>query len=494
MTPTKDNYDTKITISASQKSTTNNGVFEGWGTALCWWANRIGYSDELAQKAADLFYGQDGLQFNIMRYNIGGGDDPSHHHITRTDSEVPGWLVLDETGKPKYVYDADYNQLNVLKRCYENAGKTAYVEAFSNSAPYFMTISGCASGASDKTNNENLKEECYGEFAKYLADVCLYMNNEMGIHIDAISPMNEPNPTTGYWRALSPKQEGCHVAPGEHQSAVIVETAKAFDAAGLPNVIVIGCEETSTLHTITSYKSFTPDALKEVDRVSTHTYDTAKIKELGALRQEEGFNLWMSEVDGGSVSGEKAGEMGCALWMAEKIITDINALSPSAWVMWQVIDNHISKGGHNGNKDSGMPNINGGYWGAAVANHDTGEIVLTQKYYAIGQFTRYIHPGSTLITTGDASTLVAYDAAGKTLTIVAVNTKGKDKDFYFEFDGYRAEGEAAVIRTSGSLKDGESWAELPKVETLGNGLAYTLKGNSITTFVIENVTELEMNR
>ena len=35
----------------------NTRPFEGWGTALCWWANRIGYSDELAQKSADLFFG-----------------------------------------------------------------------------------------------------------------------------------------------------------------------------------------------------------------------------------------------------------------------------------------------------------------------------------------------------------------------------------------------------------------------------------------------------
>ena len=69
----------------------NQGVFEGWGSSLCWWANRVGYSDVLAQKAAELFYGKDGLGLNIMRYNIGGGDDPTHTHITRTDSEVPSF-------------------------------------------------------------------------------------------------------------------------------------------------------------------------------------------------------------------------------------------------------------------------------------------------------------------------------------------------------------------------------------------------------------------
>ena len=46
----------------------------------------------------------------------------------------------------------------------------------------------------------------------------------------------------------------------------------------------------------------------------------------------------MSEVDGGDTSGFNAGEMGAALWLANKIIFDINGLLPAAWVLWQVID------------------------------------------------------------------------------------------------------------------------------------------------------------
>ena len=68
-------------------------IFEGWGTSLCWWANRIGYSDTLAQQSADLFFGPDGLRMNIMRYNIGGGDNPTHTYIARIDSAAPGLLA-----------------------------------------------------------------------------------------------------------------------------------------------------------------------------------------------------------------------------------------------------------------------------------------------------------------------------------------------------------------------------------------------------------------
>ena len=69
----------------------------------------------------------------------------------------------------------------------------------------------------------------------------------------------------------------------------------------------------------------------------------------------------MSEVDGGDVAGSNAGEMGAALWLANKIVSDINGLLPSAWVLWQVIDSHICSDGFMGNKDSGKRDYTGGY-------------------------------------------------------------------------------------------------------------------------------------
>ena len=110
-----------IVVSPDDTYAINNGVFEGWGTSLCWWANRVGYSDSLAQQCADTFFGDDGLRLNIARFNIGGGDDPSHNHITRTDSNMPGYTEY-KNGQVTYNWNADANQRNVLKRCIEAAG------------------------------------------------------------------------------------------------------------------------------------------------------------------------------------------------------------------------------------------------------------------------------------------------------------------------------------------------------------------------------------
>src|SRR3712207_8327498 len=53
--------------------------FEGWGTSLVWFANATGdYPDEVKEELADLVFGDDGLNLNIARYNIGGGRSEEH--------------------------------------------------------------------------------------------------------------------------------------------------------------------------------------------------------------------------------------------------------------------------------------------------------------------------------------------------------------------------------------------------------------------------------
>lgn len=474
-----------VSISPLKASTMNDGIFQGWGTSLCWWANRVGYSDELAQQTADLFFGDDGLRLNIMRYNIGGGDDPTHNHITRTDSAVPGWLVWDEEAQDYvYDYDADKNQLNVLERCVEAAGDNAIVEVFSNSPPYFMTVSGCSSGGFD-SNVNNLKDECYEDFAEYLAHVTNYIQNEMDIEVTSVSPMNEPN--TNFWGANSPKQEGCHFDEGESQSRIIELTYEALQQYDLPNVMVVASDETSTELQINEYNAYSDKAKEYLGRINTHTYNPTKIGELGQLARDEGFLMWMSEVDGNGMAGTNAGEMGAGLWLGEKIINDINALDPAAWVLWQVIDKHISEEGYNGRQDSGMIDITQGFWGTAVADHDNQDVILTQKYYSFGQFTRYIRPGMTIIQCGGDS-LAAYNPETKELVVVALNKSDKDRNMNYDLSQMESVGrKVQAIRTSGTIEDGEHWAQLEDFGAYEDGFVAELKANSITTFIVSGV-------
>ena len=485
------NADETVRIIKENASTFNNGKFQGFGTSFCWWPNRLGYSEILSEKSATAFYDKNsGLGLTIIRYNIGGGDDPTHDHITRTDSKVPGYAVnpnYDESTQTytwDYDWTKDFNQRNVLLKALEKNKEEIIVEAFSNSPPYFMTYSGCSSGANYAWEN-NLKIDAYDSFAKYLADVSEHFKNEWNVNFQSISPMNEPY--TMYWSAYSTKQEGCHFDQGDSQSNIIIKLKKALDEKGLSDIQISATDETSIDTQLSSYKYLKDEAKNIVTRIDTHTYGGQRRFDLRTLAETEGKNLWMSEVDGGDMAGSNPGEMGAALWLANRIILDLNGLRPSSWVLWQVIDNHICKDGYDGKQDTGMVDLNGGYWGVAVADHDNNEIILTQKYYAFGQFTRYIRPGYTIITGGDNS-VAAYDSEGKKLVIVATNTNGEDKSVDFNLESFSAVGsKVKVIRTSGSVSNGEKWAELDPIDTYGKGFIGTLKANSVTTYIVEGV-------
>lgn len=97
------------------------GEFEGWGTSLCWWANRLGYDTTMTNKAAEAFFDKEkGLGLNIGRYNVGGGDNTGGTPlVTPNDAaqvfgveKKPG--VLSYTGSSMEVKKGESRFENVL--------------------------------------------------------------------------------------------------------------------------------------------------------------------------------------------------------------------------------------------------------------------------------------------------------------------------------------------------------------------------------------------
>ncbi len=471
---------TVVSISPYSTSLVNDGVFEGWGTSLCWWANRVGYSDSLSQQTADLFFGDDGLRMNIARFNIGGGDNPSHDHITRTDSNMPGYTVYNN-GNVTYNWNADANQRNVLMHAIKSCSTDLIVEMFSNSPPYYMCKSGCSTGNTNPGAN-NLKDDCYDDFAAYLAEVCKHYKEDWGVTINSVEPLNEPY--TNFWGANSAKQEGCHFDIGNSESTIILELQKAMAQRGMGDVILCGTDETSIDTQIDAYKALSGDAKNAISRIDTHTYGGSKRTELYETAVSAGKNLWMSEVDGAGTAGKNAGAMSGGLWLAQRMIDDCNGLRCSAWILWQAIDKHICAAGYNGKKDSGMIDTNTGFWGLAIADHDKDTIILTKKYYAFGQLSRYIRPGSMLLPSSGSS-LAAYDPNTHQLVIAAINTSGGNSDISFDLSQFADIGDSVqAIRTSNS----ENWAQLSPIAVNGMSFSATMPANSITTYIIDDVT------
>ena len=137
-----------------------------------------------------------------------------------------------------------------------------------------------------------------------------------------------------------------------------------------------------------------------------------------------------------------------------------------------------------GNKDTGAPDINNGYWGIAFADHDNEEILLTKKYYCYGQFSRYIRPGDTILHTTNKS-LGAYNKKDNKLTLVAVNDKNRKKQITIDITDFKNNGIIEVIRTSGDMNSGENWAKVDEIVFNSPIITLELKANSVTTFIIK---------
>ena len=434
-------------------------------------------------------------------------------HINRSDSEVPGYCcdvtkitdkhtlhwyneyfdrVDEECGYAwNYNWDADRKQMNMTKAIAKEKGPEFIAEAFSNSPPYFMTNSGCTSGATDSSQN-NLRDDSYNAFAKYLADVIAHINEEdNGITFTSATGMNEPY--ADYWGANSNKQEGCHVDQGYAQSRIIEALNWNLQDKGVTNCIVSGTDETSIDTAIDSYNALTDGGKNTISRIDTHTYGGTKRYELCQLAENEGKNLWVSEVDGDFTAGTDAEEMSAALGLAQHIIIDLNWLKPSAWILWNIADMHCDTGNIHDSDDISWLNTWGGYWGLAVCNHDDEYIWCLKKYYAFGQFTRYIRPGHTIFPISD-NAVGAYDGIEHKVVIVAINTDNWDKTCQFSFEQFSDMSSTAVtaIRTSGSLDGGENWTDVSTlcniyIDINSKYFNSILKANSITTYIINDV-------
>ena len=159
--------------------------FEGWGVSLCWWANMCGkWSDDKIDKIIDWLVSPAGLNYNIFRYNIGGGDNPSYadcreHHMRDGKGERAEMEGFKDSSSGPYIWSRDEAQRKIMLKIKEKR-PDAIFEAFSNSAPYYMTYSGCVGGNQDR-GSDNLRPEYYGEFADYLIEVCRHYKEQYGI-------------------------------------------------------------------------------------------------------------------------------------------------------------------------------------------------------------------------------------------------------------------------------------------------------------------------
>lgn len=406
-----------VTVALRPDLARASAVFEGWGGSLAWFANVTGgWPDAERNRLADLLYGPDGLGWTIARYNIGGGDRPDAKPYLRPGAAVPGFwrspegaAAWDPNDETMWDWSADANQrwwLDAIKA----RVRAPILEAFSNSPPVFMTVSGKVSGA-EKRTDDNLRPGQEDLFAAYLARVVDELQRRHGIAFRTLSPMNEPN--TDYWHAAN-TQEGAHWSP-QRQAAMILATDKALKTRGL-KTLVAAPDETNSHLFLADWAAYPPEVRAAIGQLNVHSYGTVNQTGVRDAARAAGIRLWMSEDDTPLDKDPEDFEgMNTALAFAEHVVLDLKRLEPSAWVFWQAVETLSAH--------DGKPGTNWGLIKADLRGSPEGPHALhvTAKYWAMAQFSRFIRPGWRLVPVDDLDTVGALSPDGKTLVLVHVN-------------------------------------------------------------------------
>ena len=438
--------------------------FEGWGVSLCWWANMCGkWSDDKIDKIIDWLVSPDGLNYNIFRYNIGGGDDSSHancreHHMRDGKGARAEMEGFKDSSSGPYIWSRDEAQRKIMLKIKEKR-PDAIFEAFSNSAPYYMTYSGCVAGNHD-SKSDNLRPECYEEFADYLIDVCRHYKDKYGIEFRTLEPFNEP--MTDYWYAGG-EQEGCHFGVGS-QIDFLKVLAPKLRQSGLSTTVAVS-DETAVNQSVLDFIAYRDaGVLDMVGQWNTHSYtdDDFSRAKLSSLCNEASIRLWMSEVgaDGSGIRGN--------LNLARRLVDDIRFMMPSAWIDWQYIEENHDQ------------------WGLVTTNdYLNGDAWRTKNYFVRSQFSRFIGPGSTIITSLNPNTLAALTPDGDRLVIVALNTSPAGIIHRADLSAFESVKSPVVAYITDSSHD---MAWFSDYELGGTTLTFSLPPTSVATLIVPVTT------
>ncbi len=506
--------------------------FKGWGTSLVWMANATGqYPEAIRNDLIDKVFGDDGLNLNIARYNVGGGNATDIPDYLRPGGAVPGWWnpntgLSDAAGPITTNYadrdrflaawtgenDSDYNlDADASQRAWIAAikDKVTTWEAFSNSPPYFMTESGYVSGGTDP-NADQIKPAAIDKFVNYVKKVAEHVEETEGISFDTINPLNEPN--TNYWKTTfggnglpnGGGQEGAHAGPALQSQVLTAMAAELAEPGTTTEAKVSGPDETSPSRFLEDWNGWTPETKEAVSQLNVHTYSTGDRLAVRDIAKATDKPLSMSEVEGnwgGDSWNPESIENG--LGMATRITDDLRELDPESWVLWQPVEDlYNMELGEKKNWGSVFIDFDCNADGDSVRRLAAGaadpscRTAVNSKYNTIRNFTHYIAPGDRIIPTSDGKTTSALKADGSGLSMVHTNDSDQAKTIKVDLSKFATIAAGATVTpvvttqspsgdpTANALVSGTAVA----VDAGTRSATLTVPAKSVTTFVVNGAS------
>lgn len=443
--------------------------WEGWGGSLCWWAHIMGnYPDAKIKQICNwITHPTTGLNMNLFRFNIGGGDAPGHKHMRTDGGDMPGYKA-----SPTSTYDwkSDAGQRKILQQLIAsriaNTGKNdIQLVAFSNSPPWWMTVSGCVSGGISG-NITNLKPEMFDDFADYLTEVTKYYHDSLGITFDHLEPFNEPYST--WWTANKPNgQEGCYFSQVD-QEKMIRELHTSLKQKNMFSYCKIAAMDANSIDEaypgLVKYKA-AGDILPLIDRIDIHSYFGNQRREVRNFAHENKIKLWQSESGPLNVGGSNEHQL---MVVAQRIVTDIREMGCTAWLDWQ------------------LANDRSPLWGMLVGKykHPEKPVEKGPSFYLRAQFSRYIKPGYTIVNSSLPTSVAALSPDKSELVVVFVNSAKKSESVTLKLAGKQKIRSIEQIQTS-IYPSVTTYTEVKTSKQKNNLSEFKALPQSVTTFVVK---------
>ncbi len=359
-TPTPIPVDGEIQINPSDELQT----LEGFGASGAWWAQDIGGWDDGSREQVIklLFDQQEGIGLSIYRYNIGGGDGESIPDKWRRTETF-------EVAQGEYDWGRDANAIWMLKAA-QQAGVEHFV-AFANSPPARMTVSGRTNA--DQDHISNLRPDMYPQFAQYLVDVVRHLQEDEGVPIGWLSPINEPQ-----WDWMVQNgQEGCHYEPDE-AAAMTKELIRAVQENDLDvKISVFESGEWKRSNEYIDELLGDPEIAPYLDHLAIHSYWSDSLDKERLIRYMDknypGIPIEMTEWT--EMEQGRDIRMDSALMLANTIYQDLTIGQVISWQYWIAVSKY---------------NFHDGLLYVAINDH---EITQTKRLWAMGNYSRFVRPG-----------------------------------------------------------------------------------------------------
>ena len=394
-------------------------TFEGIGASGAWWTQEVGGWEHIdagsglpvRDRISQLLYSKDnGIGLRTYRYNIGGG---SKHSMNGNIDNPLRRTEAFEISAGKYDFTRDRNAVHMMKQAVKDGADEVIL--FVNSPIERLTKNGKAHCDKSIIFQDNLPKENYVPFANYCLDVTEHFIRE-GLPVKYLSPINEP-----LWNWIG-GQEGCHYSPS-HAGKVMKVFADEMDKRDTLRDVKLSGLENGDIRWFN--KSYTRNLLKyanvrkRVDSVDLHSYFLQPVSlpimnnRIGYLKR---FRKWMDNrypdiavkmSEWTHMQGGRDKSMNSALVMANVMYEDISVMNVTSWQHWIAVSEV--------DYCDGLIYINLG--------DKTFE--MTKRYYATGNFSKYIPYGAKRVDVSSEDKdlkMLSFVKDGKTVLIIINDT------------------------------------------------------------------------